>query len=105
MPTDIDGFFEYHNKAFVFMEYKYRDASLSTGQKIAYERLVDVIQNAGKCAVLLLCRHNVKDTYEIVDSSKSIVSDMYYKGKWRENINKSVKEVEDDIIRFAEKSA
>ena len=39
-PTDIDGFIEYHDEAIVFMEFKYGNAELPYGQKLALERLL-----------------------------------------------------------------
>ena len=103
MPTDIDGFFEYHDKAFVMFEYKYKDAKMSKGQQIALERAVDAFQKAGKCGVLLLCRHDVTDTSQVVNAARATVTDLYYKGKWRDNINKPVMQVKEDIIKFVEK--
>ena len=42
-PTDIDGFIEIGNEKFIFIECKYGDSELPTGQRIALERLVDVV--------------------------------------------------------------
>ena len=60
-PTDIDGYIEYHNEAFIFYEVKYRDAQLPRGQEIALVRLVDACWKAGYKAALIICEHNVDD--------------------------------------------
>src|SRR5271166_2289485 len=40
-PTDIDGFVNFDGKAFVFIEAKYKSALMPTGQRHAFEALVD----------------------------------------------------------------
>ena len=38
-PTDIDGFLDFGNNVYVFIETKHGDAPLPYGQKLALERL------------------------------------------------------------------
>lgn len=40
-PTDIDGLIEYHDKAILLLEFKYADAEMPRGQKVALERMCD----------------------------------------------------------------
>ena len=81
-PTDMDGLIEYRNKGFIFFEYKYQNAKMPDGQKLALERMVDAIQEGGKEAVLFLCSHNVEDTRQDVDAASALVVATYYRGKW-----------------------
>lgn len=42
-PTDVDGFFEISGKVFVFFEIKHAGVECAGGQRLAYERLVDLL--------------------------------------------------------------
>lgn len=58
-PTDIDGFIEYHNKKFVFIEYKKMDQNIpQRGQELAFQRLVDLINDSGKDAIYIVAEHD-----------------------------------------------
>lgn len=46
-PTDIDAVIEYHGKAFIFIEAKYKDAEIPEGQRILFVRLCDALEKAG----------------------------------------------------------
>lgn len=56
-PTDLDAVIEVQDRAFVFIEAKYRDASLPRGQELALERLCDTCTSAGKQALCVVARH------------------------------------------------
>lgn len=81
-PTDIDGLIEYKDKAVIFIELKYLDAEMPNGQRIAFERIVDDVDNAGKYCALLLCSHCVQDCTDDIDASAALVKRAYYKGRW-----------------------
>lgn len=100
-PTDIDGFFERANEAFVFYEMKYGNAKMPRGQRVALERLVDIVRAANKKAVLFLCRHDVEDTSKDVDASKAIVVGVYFNGEWHDGKGKTLKEYSDAFMRWA----
>lgn len=76
-PTDIDGFFEWHNKIFVFYEMKLNGATMPRGQRVALQRLVDGLRNAGKFPVLFLCEHNVNDCSCDIVAANTIVKSIY----------------------------
>lgn len=84
-PTDIDGFVEFGNKVFVFIETKHGDSDLPVGQKLALERVCDRVQLSGAQAmVLVLHKHSIGDdamTYKIAPLP---VTRYRYKGKWFE---------------------
>ena len=81
-PTDIDGFFEYHNEVFVFCEMKLVGAELPDGQRMAIERLVDRCDSNEKHAVAFVCEHTVENPEEDVIAAETIVKTIYYKSGW-----------------------
>ncbi len=101
-PTDIDGFFEYKNKAFVFFEYKLRDADVPRGQELALMRVVDGLSAAGKNAVLFLCRHSEDNPHKDIRAAEALVEKIYWCGKWHTGTNKTVKAQTDRFLRWVE---
>jgi len=99
-PTDIDGFIEKDNNMFMFYEYKLLDTDMPFGQRVAYTRLVDALTDAGKQAVLFICRHNQVDTNKEINGSDCIVDSYYFHGKWHPGRNKTAKELSDSFIRY-----
>jgi len=82
-PTDIDGFVEFGDQVFVFIETKHGDAALPTGQRLAIERVCDRVQNSGAEAMVMVL-HNVETgntlpTYQIAPLP---VTQYRYRGKW-----------------------
>ena len=101
-PTDIDGYIEYHNKAYIFYEYKFGNAQMPNGQRKALERLVDRLKTEAE-AVLLVCQHNTEASDEI-NGAEALVRWVYYRGKWySENQGRSVKQVSDAFINMIDK--
>ena len=100
-PTDIDGFIEYKGIAYVYLEYKYKDAQMPKGQRIALERLVNDAMAAGKDAVLLLCSHDCPAEYDI-DAATAMVTDIYYCGKWHHEEGETVKVWVDKFLKWSE---
>jgi len=56
-PTDIDGYFEIGDRIFVFIEIKYGTTEVPFGQKLALERLVDIIGET-RDAILIIGSHH-----------------------------------------------
>lgn len=100
-PTDIDGFFERANEAFVFYELKFREAEMPKGQEVALKRLVDATTKANKKAVLFLCRHEVEDTTKDVNAATAIVKKIYFNGEWYNGNGRTLKELSDSFMRWA----
>lgn len=75
-PTDIDAVLEYKNKGYLFFEVKGKDKELSTGQKLALERLVnDTGEN--KLSIAVVVEHNVSDPEEEIKLKDCIVKWVY----------------------------
>lgn len=101
-PTDIDGFFEYHNRVFVFCEMKLTGAQLPDGQRMAIERLVDNLDYAGKHVVAFVCDHDVEETAQDVVAAETIVRTIYYHGRWHlPTHEKTLKWWIDSFLNFA----
>jgi len=77
-PTDIDGLIEYHDKAWIVFEIKYKGAQLPFGQKLAIERMINAFTAAGKKAMALVVEHNVDDTNNSVDCAECFVREVYH---------------------------
>lgn len=100
-PTDIDGFFEKANTAFVFYELKYGEAEMPRGQEAALTRLVDNLQIAGKKAVLFLGRHNVANTQDDVPAADVEITKIYFNGSWVDGNGETLKTLTDRFMKWA----
>ena len=95
-PTDLDGFLDFGNKAFVCIEYKFGNAEIPYGQKLALTRMVDAMR---KPCILIHATHNCPPEKDI-DGANAGVVEIYYKGKWHNSPSDTVKEA---IGKFLEK--
>ena len=77
-PTDIDGFIDFGNRAFVFIETKYADAPLPRGQGLALERLCDQLNRVVPCLVLVVSHRSDTD----IDVAQCRVVMWRYKSGW-----------------------
>ncbi len=102
-PTDIDGLIEYRNRAVILMEFKYGNAKMPYGQKLAFTRIMDDCQSAGKQAVLLVCQHDEADTQNDIDAARAIVRELYYQKQWYIDGRRTVKSVIDNFLKFVER--
>jgi len=82
-PTDIDGFCDFQNKAFILLELKYGHAEIMRGQRLGYERLALACESAGIRTIVILAHHNVPPT-EVIPVADLQVSKIYVDGKWRD---------------------
>lgn len=82
--TDIDGVFEYKDKAYVLIEIKYRDTPVPRGQEICLERMAKDLGSI-KPTLVVVAEHYIRDTNRIVDVGECQVRDIYYskEDKWR----------------------
>ena len=99
-PTDSDGEIEYHDKAWVFMEFKYNGAPVPYGQQLAFERKINDIEKGGKEAVLFVADHLVDDADKDIDAASCRVRSLFYKGRWYDGDGRNVKEYVDGFIKY-----
>jgi hypothetical protein len=78
-PTDIDAFLDFGNKAFVFIESKFKGKALTGGQKIALERLVDACSVP---TILIVVEHECK-AGEDIDMGSLFVTQYRLHKRWR----------------------
>ena len=81
-PTDIDGFLDFGNRIFVYLEFKYKGNELPYGQRLALERDCDSHLASGMPCYCIIATHEVDDTEKDIDAASSIVSEIRYKRKW-----------------------
>lgn len=79
-PTDLDGFVEFDDQVFVFIELKYRDSEMKKGQRVALERLCDVCWRDGKYTVLIVARY--EEGGKVVDVAPLPVVQYRFQGQW-----------------------
>lgn len=100
-PTDIDGFIEYKNKAYVFIELKHEDAGVRYGQGLALERLTDDLERCGKPTLCIFASHTQHDPEEDIRVAETKVSHFRLKKQWRkfkESLKVTVKELIDVFL-------
>lgn len=81
-PTDIDAMIEYKNKRYFFLEIKKEGVELSYGQRLAYERLTDDLEKAGKPTIFIIASHTVDDCKNDIDAANTLVREYRFKGEW-----------------------
>ncbi len=98
-PTDLDGFLDFGNKVFIFIEYKYKDKKMDRGQELALERLVDIVP---KPCIAIHATHNQDDPRKDIDSANAKVVRYYCKenkGVWSSETAGTVKEIIDLFLK------
>lgn len=84
-PTDIDGFMEFKDKAFIFVEAKYKDAILPFGQELALTRLCDQVSKDGKkAAVVFVVSWEELNSNGNIGFAGCMVTKIYTNKKWYE---------------------
>lgn len=83
-PTDIDFCFEVDNKFLLIGECKVDGKSLTLGQRLVIERIVNSWKNSGrdKLAIGYFVTHNINAADDIVLADTNVKS-VYFDGQWR----------------------
>lgn len=79
-PTDLDGFIDFGNKLFVFIESKHGDSVMPYGQRLALERLCDACHKPPlRYAVgFVVSQWSSGD----IDMAQTTVTAIRWEGKW-----------------------
>ena len=102
-PTDIDGFVDFNNKAFVIFEIKYGSADMPFGQRLGYERLCDACESSGIHTIVILAHHQV-DAPNDIDVASLAVSKVRFKRQWRTpNVPHTVRSAFEAFMAWVEK--
>jgi hypothetical protein len=75
-PTDIDGFMEFKDKAYVVFDLKYKDAKMPYGQQLALERLCKDLKQSGKHVLGCIVSHSDIPPFDII-ADKGIVTEVW----------------------------
>lgn len=81
-PTDIDGLIDFGGNSFAILEFKFADAPLPFGQRLAIENLVYRLQNGGASAIGIVCEHQTP-VHQAIIASDTIVRSYLYLGEWQ----------------------
>lgn len=81
-PTDTDGFLDFQDKLFVWIEVKCRGAAMSEGQRKSLERRCDACQKDKRASYVLVATHNCPVDEDINVAVLSVLK-YRHKGKWR----------------------
>lgn len=79
-PTDIDGFLDFGDRLFVFIEAKHGNSMPPTGQRIALERLCDACASDRRTSVVLVAAH--ESTGDIIIKDQAVTA-YRFRRRWR----------------------
>lgn len=99
-PTDIDGFIEFQNKAYIFYEFKLKGVEIPRGQRVALELAVDDLILAGKQAVCFLCEHEEINAINDINAAGAIVKRIYFNKKWINGKGRTAREATDAFLNW-----
>jgi len=99
-PTDIDGFIDFKNKAFVFIEMKTGRTEIKYGQRLALERLCQASLDSGKFCIGLIASHYTRSD-EDIDCASAEVSEIWHNGKWHKRSGITLKKQIDNFLLWA----
>jgi hypothetical protein len=88
-PTDIDGFLDFGNRLFIFVETKFAKSELRGGQKLALERLCDACQTQTRTSILIVTNH---DSSGEIDIGETVVQQYRLRGVWYESTDITLRE-------------
>jgi len=94
-PTDIDGFLDFSDRLFIFVETKYQNSPVPYGQKLALERLCDATQSDTRNSYLLLTSY---DSDGDIDIGETVVKQYRYQRVWHDSPEMTLREVIEILI-------
>lgn len=104
-PTDIDGFVDFQNKAFVIFEIKYGTALMPYGQRLGYERLADACEKAGIKTLVIVAHHQTQAPDDI-NVAALPVTQVRLCGKWKApNMPHTVRTAFEAFLKWVEQGA
>lgn len=81
-PTDTDGLLEFNNEAWVGFEAKHGETPVPYGQKLAFERLNDDLEQTGKPCIFIIATHTVDDPNDDIDAANTVVREYRFHKRW-----------------------
>lgn len=81
MPTDVDGFLDFWNKLFIFIESKHCGSPVPLGQKLALQRLADACHRPPeRTALAIVVDHDCGSAD--VDLAETVVREVWWNNQW-----------------------
>lgn len=99
-PTDVDGVIEWHDKAYVWLEYKYNGSEVPHGQRLFLERRVNADERANRQSIAIVADHYQKEPSLDISAGDAIVRNVFWHNKWYSSrgLGRTVKEVTEDFL-------
>jgi hypothetical protein len=85
MPSDIDAFIDFGNRYFIAIEFKCVGKDMPFGEELAFQRLVDNLEENGKPTIGIIATHST-ETDEVVDASNCDVLRWWGGKKWHRSV-------------------
>jgi len=102
-PTDIDGFVDFQNRAFVLFEIKHGTTPMPYGQRLGYERLADACEKSGIRTLVIVAHHDVAAPKDI-DVAVLPVTQVRFQGQWKKlNVHHTVRSAFDAFLKWVER--
>jgi len=94
-PTDIDFCFEVDNKYLLIGEVKMKGKSITIGQKLVLQRIVDSWQKSGddKFSIAYFVTHDTSAAEDVILADTDVES-IYFNGQWQDKNIKFKKSVQ-----------
>tara|TARA_R110002073_G_scaffold269725_2_gene432899 strand:- start:736 stop:1143 length:408 start_codon:yes stop_codon:yes gene_type:complete len=94
-PTDIDFCFEVDNKYLLIGEVKMKGKSITIGQKLVLQRIVDSWQKSGdgKLSIAYFVTHDTNAAEDVILADTDVES-IYFNGQWQDKNIKFKKSVQ-----------
>ena len=89
-PTDLDGFLDFDDRLFVFIEGKFIATPVLLGQQIAIDRLCDACHNAPHRYAFAIIADHHHPSSEDIDFARMTVRSIRQNGKWRQPMQKDL---------------
>lgn len=103
-PTDLDGFLDFGNRLFVFIEGKFISTPVLYGQQLAIDRLCDATNNPPHRYAFAIIADHHNPCNEDIDFANMTVRSIRQNGKWTHPMQKglTVRVAIDRMISFTE---
>lgn len=103
-PTDLDGFLDFDNRLFVFIEGKFIATPVMFGQQLAIDRLCDACHSAPRRYAFAIIADHHHPANEDIDFAHMTVRSIRQNGKWAAPMQKglTVRAAIDRMVAFVE---
>lgn len=103
-PTDLDGFIDFDDRLFVFIEGKFISTPVLYGQGLSIDRLCDACDNRPhRYAIAIIADHH-HPSDEDIDFANMTVRSWRFKGQWRKPLahGTTVRKAIDRMVAYVE---